>query len=328
LYIASLSTAQNKPFLHSLGITHILPVGFGFKATFPEDFTYLLLNDVADNPDACISRIFDQSNDFISRGLSSGKVLVHCQMGMSRSGAVAAAFLMKCQGMRLRDALRQLRERRPCIKPNKGFVQQLRAYEIIVFNDTPSVSPPSSPHSLSDAEPVSPLCSNRPPALQDVPHDGTMEGVPCHVPHEADRSRGKQHVAPVAQRRPHSADADDRHGRKGSGQRDGQDASVRQPTTPKPQISRKLLTARTPASQGKPQGTVSGLSPPRVRPNPMSPRAHLNACSPHRPRTPTSHGPASPSAPFCTPPGSPDTFLTPLNSPSSPPKGTYPVDSS
>lgn len=280
-----------------------------------------MLNDVADNPYVCISRIFDQSNGFISQGLATGKVLVHCQMGMSRSGAVAAAWLMKCQGMRLREALHLLRERRPCIKPNKGFVQQLRAYETIVFNDTPTVSPPTSPHSLSDAEPSSgPDDSGRPSALQGINHHDADAGAgdPELSPDEPDRSRGKQHGSPVAQRRPHSAD--DRFPKRGSPQRDGHDAPVRQPITPKPQLVRKTFPTRTPPIQKQPQGTTSMLSPTRVHPNPVSPRPNVDLGSPRRPRTPTSHTlpPACPAtALFCTPPGSP--FFTPQTSPSSSP---------
>ena len=143
VFISSLSTSKNKPFLKSLGITHILPVGFGFKAVFPEDFKYLVLGDIADNPSACIIRVFEQSSAFISQGVLQGKVLVHCQMGMSRSGAVVAAFLMKCHSLRLKEALRTLRQRRPCVKPNKGFMEQLREYDVQIFGA--QASPVSSP---------------------------------------------------------------------------------------------------------------------------------------------------------------------------------------
>eukprot|EP00667_Euglena_gracilis_P020988 EG_transcript_22834 len=80
-------------------------------------------------------------------------------MGMSRSGAVVAAYLMKHHSMLLRDALRVIRSRRPCVKPNKGFLQQLREYETLLASPT-KVSSSSTTVSLQEdlnRRPDSPL---------------------------------------------------------------------------------------------------------------------------------------------------------------------------
>lgn len=59
---------------------------------------------------------------FIS--LVSGKVLVHCFVGMSRSATCALAYLMISRKMSATEAIRTVRMHRD-IHPNEGFLQQL-----------------------------------------------------------------------------------------------------------------------------------------------------------------------------------------------------------
>jgi protein-tyrosine phosphatase len=51
-------------------------------------------------------------------------VLVHCKEGVSRSATVALAFLMQKRRLTVKDALRQVHDRRD-ICPNDGFLQKL-----------------------------------------------------------------------------------------------------------------------------------------------------------------------------------------------------------
>lgn len=54
----------------------------------------------------------------------TGKVLVHCMMGISRSSTCAIVYLMINRKMTASDAIRTVRLRRD-IRPNDGFLQQL-----------------------------------------------------------------------------------------------------------------------------------------------------------------------------------------------------------
>lgn len=54
----------------------------------------------------------------------SGKVLVHCLMGMSRSSTCVLSYLMIKIGLTAAEALRRLRLHRD-IRPNDGFLRQL-----------------------------------------------------------------------------------------------------------------------------------------------------------------------------------------------------------
>jgi len=55
-------------------------------------------------------------------------ILVHCRAGMSRSATVVCAYIMKTQNKSAIDAINFVRQRRNCIRPNVGFVQQLRHF--------------------------------------------------------------------------------------------------------------------------------------------------------------------------------------------------------
>lgn len=52
---------------------------------------------------------------------------------MSRSATVVIAYLMRHHDMALIDAFKYVRDRRPCISPNPGFMHQLVRYEQVLF---------------------------------------------------------------------------------------------------------------------------------------------------------------------------------------------------
>ena len=59
----------------------------------------------------------------------TGNVLVHCNLGKSRSSTVVAAYIMfKFQKPAVK-ALKYIKKRRRIIKPNPGFIIQLIKYQ-------------------------------------------------------------------------------------------------------------------------------------------------------------------------------------------------------
>ena len=50
---------------------------------------------------------------------------MHCISGISRSGAMVIAYLIKEKGMNYDEALEYVREKRKCVHPNSGFKRQL-----------------------------------------------------------------------------------------------------------------------------------------------------------------------------------------------------------
>uniref|UniRef100_A0A452RS95 Tyrosine specific protein phosphatases domain-containing protein n=1 Tax=Ursus americanus TaxID=9643 RepID=A0A452RS95_URSAM len=72
------------------------------------------------------------TKEFIDGSVQTGgKVLVRGNAGISRGAASVTAHVMGTFGVRYRDALAYVQERRFCINSNAGFVHQLREYEAI-----------------------------------------------------------------------------------------------------------------------------------------------------------------------------------------------------
>ncbi|ESO11289.1 hypothetical protein HELRODRAFT_91497, partial [Helobdella robusta] len=60
---------------------------------------------------------------------SGGKVLVHCQAGVSRSPTICLAYLIRVFRLNLDSAFTFLKSRRPIINPNLNFMTQLVEFE-------------------------------------------------------------------------------------------------------------------------------------------------------------------------------------------------------
>ena len=61
--------------------------------------------------------------------MSNGKVLVHCQAGISRSSTIVIAYLMKKKGISLETAFRETKKIRSIVEPNILFYSQLYEFE-------------------------------------------------------------------------------------------------------------------------------------------------------------------------------------------------------
>jgi len=134
IYVGDAASAKNKTFLRLMGITHVLNTAEGSRFgqvdtghTYYRDMPNIRYMGfpMTDHPSKDISRYFYIAAKFIDNAVSSGgKVLVHCQMGISRSSTCAIAYLMIYRKMSAADAIRTVRLRRD-IRPNDGFLQQL-----------------------------------------------------------------------------------------------------------------------------------------------------------------------------------------------------------
>ena len=91
-----------------------------------------------------------------SARLSGGKVLIHCQAGVSRSATICIAYLMKHKRMSLEAAYEFVKTRRSIISPNLNFMRQLLEYETQLRLDrlaTEDAPPPPSSELLRTASP-------------------------------------------------------------------------------------------------------------------------------------------------------------------------------
>lgn len=76
---------------------------------------------------------WDNTYKYITKAKDKGsKVLVHCKMGVSRSASVVIAYAMKAYSWDFNTALKHVKEKRSCIKPNMSFLSQLETYQGIL----------------------------------------------------------------------------------------------------------------------------------------------------------------------------------------------------
>ncbi len=100
---------------------------------YPSDFWKSMIGNrahflipVMDIPSADLKRYFKPSYMFIESHLRQGhNVFVHCMAGISRSSTIVLYWLMQKFNMNLLEALSFLKQQRPIIRPNDGFLLQL-----------------------------------------------------------------------------------------------------------------------------------------------------------------------------------------------------------
>lgn len=132
LYVGSQDAAADLPLLQSRGVTHVVnAAGASVPEVYGSSLSYLSL-PLLDLPECVLSdAVIGAVGDFVEGALSSGgAVLIHCNAGVSRSSALAIAFLMTRRGAGYQEALSRVRAVRAAACPNEGFRRQLRDLEL------------------------------------------------------------------------------------------------------------------------------------------------------------------------------------------------------
>lgn len=129
LFIGSEIHASQKELLQRLGITSIVNVSRNIPNFFEGTFYYKSI-PVDDTYNADIGSWFEEAAEFIdSVKDSKGRVLVHCQAGISRSATICLAYLIRRYRLRLDEAYEYVKKRRSVISPNFNFMGQLLNWE-------------------------------------------------------------------------------------------------------------------------------------------------------------------------------------------------------
>ncbi|XP_037705238.1 dual specificity protein phosphatase 19 isoform X1 [Choloepus didactylus] len=129
LLLGSQDAAHDLDTLKKHKVTHILNVAYGVENAFLSDFTYKSIS-ILDVPDTNILSYFPECFEFIEQAkMKDGVVLVHCNAGISRAAAVVIGFLMNSEEISFNSAHSLVKNARPSICPNAGFMEQLRAYQ-------------------------------------------------------------------------------------------------------------------------------------------------------------------------------------------------------
>ncbi|KAK3102067.1 hypothetical protein FSP39_008506 [Pinctada imbricata] len=106
-----------------------------FDNPFPEKYTYFRI-DKEDVEDTDLLENFKSAFEFIDEGRKKGKVLVHCNAGISRAGTMITAYVMKTKAMKRDEAMEfaQSKRNNP-IDPNDGFLKQLLEFEKLLIKE-------------------------------------------------------------------------------------------------------------------------------------------------------------------------------------------------
>ncbi|KAI8092178.1 protein-tyrosine phosphatase-like protein [Gilbertella persicaria] len=129
IWLGGYKALESHSFLKKNNITHILTLGH-FKHTYePDQFVHKIIR-ITDNPEANIIQYFPETVEFISHAVDKNEnILVHCLAGVSRSPTVVTAYLMATQKLRYKEALAKIRQSRPFVNPNPGFIRQLKLFQ-------------------------------------------------------------------------------------------------------------------------------------------------------------------------------------------------------
>ncbi|KAF1958164.1 phosphatases II [Byssothecium circinans] len=132
-----INAANSPEVLNDYGINRVVSLTNSRQCPqLPQDRAIQQLHvDIEDNPFEDILVTLEGICAWIDNALASGSgVLVHCVQGISRSGAVIVAYLMRKHSISYEAALELARKSRPIITPNSGFADQLRLWHEMTYS--------------------------------------------------------------------------------------------------------------------------------------------------------------------------------------------------
>lgn len=133
LYLGRADQASNHITIENLEISHIVSITQDVSKPFEDSINYYHVK-LPDEPNVSLHKCFPEAIKFIDEALNNhGKVLVHCNLGQSRSCTLVTAYLMFTKHWNLHDAYGYVKEHRPVVHPNEGFMNQLSNFEKALY---------------------------------------------------------------------------------------------------------------------------------------------------------------------------------------------------
>lgn len=130
LYLSSQDPVVCNDILKEYGIRHILSIGVNIFEKY-DDIQYHTC-DLLDLPESNILPSVNKCVDIIHANRKEN-ILVHCNAGVSRSPSIVIAYLIIIMKLSYDEAYNTVKSARSCIRPNDGFVKQLRGIENTKF---------------------------------------------------------------------------------------------------------------------------------------------------------------------------------------------------
>ena len=129
LFVGNRAASRDRELLRAHNIVAVVCVGA--RPVFGDlDYHHV---KVKDDGTQTMRWMFRPAVRFVAANISRGAVLVHCQGGMSRSPAMAMAYLLIECGLSLPEAAELVLLARPSVKPRPRFLDDLRELEAVSF---------------------------------------------------------------------------------------------------------------------------------------------------------------------------------------------------
>jgi protein-tyrosine phosphatase len=102
-------------------IRAILTVTADTHLNYPKDLKHLIIE--AKRTKFNMLKHFEKGIAFIEKHIKNTNVFVHCMAGVSRSGAMVVAYIMKTRNWTLTNALSFVQSKRTFVMPNEEFIE-------------------------------------------------------------------------------------------------------------------------------------------------------------------------------------------------------------
>ncbi|CAL7947419.1 unnamed protein product [Xylocopa violacea] len=127
LFLSSQDPVVNKDILDQYEIQHVLSIGIYVSIKF-DDIKYYYC-DLLDLPESDLFAAIKKCVKIIDENRNEN-ILVHCNAGVSRAPAIVISYLMAFEDISYDVAYNKVKNIRNCIKPNEGFVRQLKTLKL------------------------------------------------------------------------------------------------------------------------------------------------------------------------------------------------------
>ncbi|TNV75434.1 hypothetical protein FGO68_gene13230 [Halteria grandinella] len=132
IYLSGFEASEHEELVKNvMKVGAILTVANDIDPKFTDGKIEYKLINIIDSEQHNVKQHFMECIEFIKRITEvEGKcILVHCAAGVSRSASVVIAYMMVSRKLKLKEAFTIVKEKRPCIRPNEGFMRQLEEFE-------------------------------------------------------------------------------------------------------------------------------------------------------------------------------------------------------
>jgi hypothetical protein len=126
LYLGNFGSALCIEELKIIGVGKILCCALAMPMPFPDEILYKHL-PIIDDSEEIIFPYLIEGIKFLKD--CDQNVLIHCQAGVSRSASIVIGYIMWKMRLSFENALLFVKDKRKCICPNEGFINQLKDFD-------------------------------------------------------------------------------------------------------------------------------------------------------------------------------------------------------